>query len=459
MKKEILNCRIGVDALVMTLTILIVTACSSMAQIKGLSVETYYISDVNDITDNTGGRSLPLGARTYRIYVELEPGSKVRKVYGDSLHPLSIMSDSVFYNNNDRPSNEFGYEIQASWYEDNPTLALDSWLTLGLASKTHKGILKSKDNDGDIVAGSNNLGGTASIPGGLLVNTDPLMGLPLTTADGLVPNTILKGTWIDVGFKDGFGNDTTIFGADSIGNVFKCYGCALQQTLGVEGPGQDSSRVLVAQLTTTGELKFELNLTLEQTDINGNTVLVDYVATDDTLRPGEVVSPFLSYPLACGCNDPMYLEYSGSYTCLEEDSCKTLIVFGCMDTMACNFNPNANFNISTLCCYPGYCNDLDISLVCPTLNLGRFASSNVLVYPNPSIGPLTVELYADKKQQATLEVYNAMGELVYADRIALSDKVTLSDHDITFLQDGVYLVRVTGDQLNRSIRIVKRNNN
>jgi hypothetical protein len=121
MKKEILNCRIGVDALVMTLTILIVTACSSMAQIKGLSVETYYISDVNDITDNTGGRSLPLGARTYRIYVELEPGSKVRKVYGDSLHPLSIMSDSVFYNNNDRPSNEFGYEIQASWYEDNPT--------------------------------------------------------------------------------------------------------------------------------------------------------------------------------------------------------------------------------------------------------------------------------------------------------------------------------------------------
>jgi hypothetical protein len=449
----------GSEYLFLTLTFLIVSTYSAIAQIKGVSVETYYVSDANDITDNTGGRSLTLGAKTYRIYVQLEPGSKLRKIYGDSLHPLMIMSDSIFYNNNDRPSNEFGYEIQASWYEDNPTLALDSWLTLGLASKTHKGIMKSKDTDGDIIAGTNNLGGTAAIPGGLLVNNDPLMGIPLTTDDGLVPNNSLFATWIDVGFKDAFGNDTTIFGADSLGNEFKCFGCALQQTLGVEGPNQDSSRVLVAQLTTAGELKFELNLTLEQTDINGNTVLIDYVATDDTLRPDEVVSPFLSYPLACGCTDTRYLEYSGTYTCLESDSCKTIIVFGCTDTSACNFKPEANFNISSLCCYPGYCNDLDIALVCPTLNLGRFASSNVLVYPNPSIGPLTVELFSKKKQYATMEVYNSLGALVYTDLIFLSENVTLSSHDIDFLQDGVYLVRVVADQLNESIRIVKQNNN
>ncbi|MBK9639480.1 MAG: T9SS type A sorting domain-containing protein [Bacteroidetes bacterium] len=452
------RCTNIVESILLTLTILIVSACSATAQIKGLSVETYYIADVNDITDNTGGRSLSLGAKTYRIYVELESGSKLRKIYGDSLHPLSIYSDSVFYNNNDRPSNEFGYEIQASWYEDNPTLALDSWFTLGLATKTHKGIMKSKDTDGDIIAGINNLGGTASIPGGLLVNNDPSMGIPLTTDDGIVPNTGVLGSWIDVGFKDAFGNDTTIFGADSLGNEFKCYGCALQQTLGIEGPSQDSNRVLVAQLTTGGELKFEINLTLEQTDINGNVILIDYVATDDTLRPGEVVSPFLSYPLACGCTDPRYLEYSGSFTCLESDSCKTLIVFGCMDTLACNYKPEANFNMSSLCCYPGYCNDLDIALVCPSLNLGRFASSNVLVYPNPSYGPLTVELFSKVKQKATMEVYNTMGALVYADVIVLSEDVTLSNHDINFLQDGVYFVRVVADQLNESIRIVKKNN-
>lgn len=448
----------GVQFVLLTLTFLIVTSSTTFAQIKGLSVETYYIADGNDVTDNTGGRSLSLGAKTYRIFVELEPGSKLRKIYGDSLHPLSIWSDSIFYNNVDRPSNEFGYEIQASWFEDNPTLALDSWLTLGLATKTHKGIMKSKDNDGDIIAGINNLGGTASIPGGLLVNNDPQMGLPLTTDDGLVPNTGVFSTWIDVGFKDAFGNDTTIFGVDSIGNEFKCYSCALQQTSGVGGPSQDSTRILVAQLTTTGDLNFEINLTLEQTDINGNIILVDYVASDDSLRPGEVVSPFLSYPLACGCTDPRYLEYSGSFTCLEEDSCKTLIVFGCMDTLACNFKPEANFNLSSLCCYPGFCNDLDISLVCPSLNLGRFAFSNVLVYPNPSNGPLTVELYSKVKQTATIEVFNAMGALVYSDLISLSEHVTLSDHDISFLQEGIYFVRIVSDKLNESIRIVKTNN-
>ena len=449
----------GDDAMFLTIVFLFVSTCSAIAQINGLSVETYYVADVNDITDNTGGRSLSLGAKTYRIYVEIEPGSKLRKIYGDSLHPLFIMSDSVFYNNIDRPSNEFGYEIQASWYEDNPTLALDSWFTLGLASKTHKGIMKSKDTDGDIIAGANNLGGTAAIPGGLLVNNDPLMGIPLTTDDGLAPNVNVLGTWVDVGFKDAFGNDTTIFGADSIGTEFKCYGCALQQSMGVVGSSQDSSKILIAQLTTCGELKFEFNLTLEQTDVNGNTVLIDYVATDDTLRPGEVVSPFLSYPLACGCIDPRYLEYSGSYTCLEDDSCKTLVVFGCMDTMACNYKPEANYNISSLCCYPGFCNDLDISLVCPTLNLGRFASSNVLVYPNPNNGPLTVELFSEKKQKATMEVYNSLGALVYTDLIFLSEDITLSNHDINFLQDGIYLVRVVANHLNESIRIVKKSNN
>ncbi len=426
----------------------------AQAQIRNVIVENYYAADANDLTDTLGGRHLSPGSKTYRIYAEVYPGSKIRKLYGDSLHPLRLSSDSVFYNNNDRPSSEFGYEIQSSWFEDNPLLALDSWLTLGLASKNQKGVLKVKDNNGGSIAGLNNLGGTAAIPGGLLVNNDPWAGIPLTTADGLLPNTSVAGTWVDVGFKDVNG-DTTVFGADSIGNEFSCYACALQQSTGVSGADVDSNVILLAQLTTNGAIRFELNLTLEQTDSNGVVTLVDYVATDDSLRPGEIVSPYLSYPLACGCNDPAYLEYSATYTCLHPDSCKTIIVFGCMDSMACNFNPAANYNLSSLCCYPGLCNDLDISLVCPSLNLGRSGSTNVLVYPNPSHGLFTVEVRSDKLKVAKLEVINALGVLVYSADVALENQAAFSDLKLESFPDGMYLVRLSDGNSNQQARIIK----
>ena len=426
------------------------------AQVKGVIVENYYKADANDITD-TLARALMPDAKTYRIYLEVEPGSKLRKIFGDSLHPLVVKSDSVFYNNTDRPSNEFGYELQMSWFEDNPILALDSWFTLGLAAKGQKGVLKSVDSDGNNIAGSNNLGGTAAIPGGLLVSGDSFLGIPLTTADGYVPYSIALGSWLDYGFKDFAGNDTTVFGADSIGNEFYCVGCALQQQVGIIGPAVDSNKILLAQVTTAGILEFKLNVTLEQVDPqSGNIVLVDYVANDDTLRPGEVVSASLTYPLACGCNDPDYLEYSGSYTCFEADSCKTLIVFGCMDSSACNYDPEANFNLPNLCCYPGKCNDLDISKVCPDLNLGRFGGANILAYPSPVDDVLTLEILSAKKKQAMLEIFDAMGALVYADNLNLDEQITVSKHDIRNLSDGIYLLRISGMELNETIKLIKK---
>lgn len=426
----------------------------AVAQVKNVVVETYYIADSNDLTDTLNGRRLQAGSKTYRVYVEVEPGSKVKKVFGDSLHPLIIRSDSVFYNNTDRPNAEFGYEIQLSWIEDAPLLALDSWFSLGFGARNQKGVLKEKDTDGGQIAGSNNTGGTAGIPGGLLNNNDPQAGIPLNQADGYLQDLVLPGSWIDVGFKDAFGNDTTVFGPDSIGNEFYCTGCGLVQTSGVKGAATDSNKVLIGQFTTAGDLRFELNIELEQIDQNGNPVNISYVAGDDTLRPGEVVSPFLTYPLQCGCNDPDYLEYSQIYTCLNEDSCKTLIVFGCTDSMACNYNPEANFNLPNLCCYPGKCNDLDIALVCPQLNEGRFSDRDLLIYPSPGNGYISMEVYSKTEEPALLEVYNLTGIRVYAKPVYLDAGITRSVHDLTNLSSGVYSARLISPEALRNVLII-----
>lgn len=425
------------------------------AQVKNLKVETYYVADTNDLTDTLNGRRLQQGAKTYRIYVEVEPGSRIKRIFGDSLHPMFFRSDSIFYNNIDRPNAEFGFEIQLSWMEDAPLLALDSWISLGYAARGQKGVFKIKDPDGGQIAGTNNFGGTATIPGGLLVNTDPLAGIPLTQADGYQTEPILPGSWIDVGFKDAFGNDTTVFGADSSGNEFYCIACALIQTAGVKGAPVDTNQILIAQLTTAGDLSFEINLEIEQIDQNGNPILISYVASDDSLRPGEVVSPYLTYPLQCGCNDPDYLEYSQIYTCLNQDSCKTLIVFGCMDSSACNYNPDANFNLPSLCCYPGRCNDLDISIVCPQLNDGRMSAAAIWAYPSPFSDDLIIEANSGQEAPARIEVLNLTGALVYAWDAYLDKGQTRVVHNLSFLPAGIYLLRLTSGDRSERVRIVK----
>ncbi|MBL0070880.1 MAG: hypothetical protein IPP34_03205 [Bacteroidetes bacterium] len=98
------------------------------------------------------------------------------------------------------------------------------------------------------------------------------------------------------------------------------------------------------QLTTTGDLSFELNIEIEETN-GGSTNTVKYVASNDTLLLDEVVSPFLKYPSVCGCTDPDYLEYNSSFACNDAAQCLTLVVFGCMDTLACNYDSQANFSI------------------------------------------------------------------------------------------------------------------
>ena len=131
---------------------------------------------------------------------------------------------------------------------------------------------------------------------------------------------------------------------------------------GLMGADPHNNKVLVAQLTTKGDLSFKLNAQIIDTSNSGK--VINFVA--DTV-PGDYLkgtfrSKYLTYPQEkiCGCADPNYLEYMQDRDCDNAALCKTKIVFGCMDPQACNYNPNANFPgkdkdkiKEQLCCYPG----------------------------------------------------------------------------------------------------------
>lgn len=356
----------------------------SQALLENVIVETYYLSDANDASDTNGG-GLAEGSRTYRVYIDLATGGSLRAVYGSSEHPLSIASTANFFNHIDR-GYSFGHMVNTNWLDEGTT-AVDSWLALGAATSQRMGIAKADDDDGSLVGGANNDGGSAAVPGGLLVNDAVEAGIPLTTSDGLVvpdtgavlpPNFNVQG---EEALLDSVFDDSTA--RQSFLSTTIRFGCS---SPGVVGPTPDN-RILVAQLTTTGEISFSLNIEVQ----NSAGEVVKFVAKDTLLAADETPAGLLNYPPVCGCTDPDFLEYDPNAGC-DDGSCATAIVFGCLDTLACNFDPTANFMVQELCCYgPDDCNGLDVSLVCPDLGIDPLLdAAQWRIHPVPVVDRLSV---------------------------------------------------------------------
>ncbi len=436
------------------ITITILFPCELFAQIENVIVEKYYVSDANDATDTSGG-FLPLGSKTFRIFIDLAPGSKLKKIYGDSNHPLVFSSTESFFNNK-ADGQSFAKDFSKNRLQEN-TVALDSWLTLGqttrLGAKTYFGILKSDDTDGSFIGGMNNDGGSAGIPTGLLTNADAYAGIPLTIADGLDTMNNVPLSWADYGFLDNIsGVDSTIFGSVITRNEFISYNAGLQNS-GVQGIDSVKNQVLVAQLTTTGDISFELNLEVEEI-YGGSTRIVKYVANNNTILPDERLCPFLKYPAACGCTDPHYVEYNPVYSCNNQDSCKTIIVFGCMDSMACNFDPEANFNLQELCCYPGFCNDRDLNIVCPQLSSQKMISENFELYPNPATERITISGELPVSGEISIFIYDRFGKILSEEHLQSDDGKIYNQFDVSKFNDGIYILKIDSQVNSTSKRFI-----
>ena len=440
---------------ILILSVLLIPA-GLYAQIEMVIVETYYISDANDATDTLGASGgLAVGSKTYRVYIDLAPGYKLTKIYGDANHALKISSTANFFNNI-QDGKSFGKDIDKRRLSEG-TVALDTWLTIGQAtltksSKAYYGILKPQDIDGSIL--NANDGGSLPVDSGLLRNNDALAGIPIDSVDGLVfgtPDPTSNWVWNGPGAFGDESNDSTIFGSIVPDSQFISNNVFLQNSPGVMGVNKDSNQVLVAQLTTKGDISFELNL--EVSDSTGN--VLKYVANGDSIQPGEVLAPALKYPPVCGCKDPSYLEYDVKYSCENDNLCKTPIVLGCMDKTACNYDPNVNMNVQSLCCYPGYCNDRDIAAVCPALFFNRTkAHGEFSVYPNPVQNSLNIEIPESNNQENRYEIYDAFGRVVMEKNIGLVLSAVNEQMDVSKLANGIYMIRLfTGDNSNSKMFI------
>lgn len=414
------------------------------SQLQNLYIEKYYISDANDATDTTGG-ILPEGTTTYRIYAKLSPGSAVSKLFGDINHPFSMSSTSPFFNH-ETEGKTFGKDFLKPRLGES-LVALDSYLTIGQVAKQgpnlYFGLPKNQDTDGSFIGGSNNDGGSEMLTLGLMNNQNNEMGLALTQADGIDTMVTTTANWTSAGILDFFtGNDSTIFGSIVPGYSFESNQFNLTSSFPYSGVVSDSNHVLLAQLTTAGEITFNINLEVVFLDNTGNLQSIEYVAQDTLIGVNQQYNPFLSYPYACGCNDPSYLEYSPAVICYEEGSCITKALIGCMDSLACNYDPQANIAMSDLCCYPGDCNNRNIVEVCPSILVNDFEGN---LYPNPAENQVRINVVQPEVSSLTIHWFNAFGTLINTTEESNASTNYNNTFDINHLTPGVYYIQITSN--------------
>jgi hypothetical protein len=232
--------------------------------LDGIVAEKYYVSNAADAAGSIG--TLPAGSVTWRLYVDLSPGFSLQAVYGVAGHPLVLNTTTTFFNNEDRGS------FIPAWTKAQAagnTIMLDSYLSLGSVTTpgtgSEWGVLKTEDNATANIVNSN----------GILQNNDPSAGLPLTSRDGFLTGNTPSITFVGITTP----GDLNMFDNTSqVGNSFTTTNGSIAALTGVTGP-TSSNRVLVAQLTSTGIVHYELNLQIKN---NSTGAISNYVA----LNPG-----------------------------------------------------------------------------------------------------------------------------------------------------------------------------
>lgn len=245
--------------------------------LENVIVEKYYISDANDTTVNSLGGVLPVGSVTYRIYLDMLPDYIFQSAYGDPNHELRIETTTLFFNNEDRGAIHPTFNFN---YCDDNTVMLDSWLSVGAACNGRFGVLKSEDNGVGTVVNSD----------GVLQNNVTAMGIPLTQEDGLLQ---VAGLTPEPVVTVGIGNEITVFDAQNDGTngpVFSTTNGAWASVNGSSGPDAALNQVLIAQITTDGDLYFQMNVQIR----NQTTLAVEnYVASNPS--GNEILFSALTY--------------------------------------------------------------------------------------------------------------------------------------------------------------------
>lgn len=270
----LLTMKSSITLLLIIVRLLSITTLNAQNGLEGIIVEKYYISNTND-SKAEGAGYLPPGSVTYRIYADLATDCKLHAVYGVEGHDLIIGTTTTFFNH-EMYGAVTSNEVLASTLMHS-TVMLDSWLSVGAGASVYFAVPKYKDDEKNTIKNND----------GFLQNAHSDAGIPISQRDGLMyayPQLAVNFYGVDDGLKSIFGKTNSRMKGQEFrtnNGSWACYG-------GAYGPDKENL-VCIAQLTTDGELYFELNIQLGKPD----GTIENYVARNP--QENEKVLPDLIF--------------------------------------------------------------------------------------------------------------------------------------------------------------------
>ena len=241
--------------------------------LEGVVLEEYF---PNSSVDRSVG--LPDGLKTYRIYIDLQEGYELQVVYGSNGHRLWLGTSTTFYNDTAMGSTT-GDRIRGGELGVGTT-AIDSWITIRSASEIHAGVPRDLDDDFSSIMGSISDPTKSSMQ---MQNEGWPQETLLTIGE---PDGLIKGDPVEV---TTFGLGLGVFDNKPNSRLTTNNG-AWASLGGAKGAGPEN-HVLIAQLTTDGEIYFALNVQVEGPD--GETY--KFVYSDP--KEGEILFEDLMFAL------------------------------------------------------------------------------------------------------------------------------------------------------------------
>lgn len=298
--------------------------------LEGIFVEKYHTVSTEEAALDS---NLTEGTVTYRVFVDLDEEYELHSLFGDNIHSLTINTTTEFYNSTNKGVT-YAFEVSESDINEYPELTFDSWLAMGTYGEKFWAITLAED-----------------------------------TVDGIIDGYIQNEQLITPSFSNI--QPVSNFNSEMGNGNFKTNDILLSAD-GVQGPTA-SNKILIGQFTTDGELSFELNLNVKKSGSNNNNEI--YVAREggnDNIQFPELSYP---YPIIYGCMSPTACNFNPDVTisdesCIEpvpdcsecvdgilkmvdrdqDGICDANDNTGCMDSLACNYNPFAIFEGE--CTYP-----------------------------------------------------------------------------------------------------------
>ncbi len=197
----------------------------SAAAVGSLIAASAATADVSVSADlvhlgNTGGTTAPADVATYRLYANLDAGWRVDAVYGNAESSLDITANGLFY------QNPFGSDtaagINPALIFAFPSLAHDSWVTIGLEDQTGNAM----NNIGIDFGSFNSAGSLVSDNGSWFVTPDDIQGQEVGGRVLLGQFSVVGGTGVladdmaamtvNLQGKDADGNTWNLIGGNAI---------------------------------------------------------------------------------------------------------------------------------------------------------------------------------------------------------------------------------------------------